>query len=142
MTEKQKLHSTNYYNTFIEVADDSTALIGEVPAAKNEKKTVAAMQYEILSKHPYQYTSDDVLFQVFADRNDVAKADYQTEREMFFSKGQPCFRASPLKKKHGFGVHANEEGKVAIYGVESKEYNAFLQDDSVKKVRAMKSSRK
>lgn len=142
MAEKNKLHSTNYYNTFIEAAEDSNALIGEMPAAKNGKKTVATMQYEILAKHPYQYTSDDVLFQVFADRNDVTKGNYQTERETYFSKGQACFRASPLTKKHGFGVHANPEGKIAIYGVESKEYKAFLQDDSVKKVKAMRSSKK
>ena len=141
MAEK-KLHTTNYYNTFIEAAEDSNALIGEAPAAKNDKKTVAEMQYEILAKHPYQYTSDDILFQVFADRNDVAKSDYQTEKEMFFSKGQACFRASPLTKKYGFGVHANEEGKIAIYGVESKEYKAFLQDDFVKKVKAMRGSKK
>lgn len=100
------------------------------------------MQYDILAKHPYQFTSDDVLFQVYADRNDLTKADYQKERELFFSKGQPCFRASPLTKTCGFGVHANEEGKIALYSVDSKEYKTFLEDASVKKVKAMRSSRK
>ena len=142
MDEKNKIHTTNYYNTFIEVAEDSNALIGDIPPSKNDRKTVAERQYDMLLKHPYQYTSDDVLFQVFADRNDIVKADYEKERETFFSKGQPCFRTSPLTKKHGFGVHANGEGKVAVYAVESNEYKAFLQDDAVKKVKAMRSSKK
>ena len=85
MTEK-KLHTTNYYNTFIEVADDSIAVAGEITPSKNEKKTVANMQYDMLAKHPYQYTSDDVLFQMYADRNDLTKADYKNKENCFFQR--------------------------------------------------------
>lgn len=141
MTEK-KVHTTNYYNSFIEAAEDSKALVGKIPHSKKDAKTVAEIQYNMVAKHPYQYTSDDVLFEVYAGRNDIAKKDLATEREIYFSKGQPCFRASPLTKKHGFGIHADHEGKIALYGVESKEYKAFLEDDKVKKVKAMRSSKK
>ena len=99
-----KLHTTNYFDTFIEIADDSAADCGTVPPSK-EKKTVAEMQYELIAKNPYKYTSDDVLFMVYAERNDLKKAEYKQAREQFFSKGQACFRASPLTKKYGFGVH-------------------------------------
>src|SRR5690606_38137031 len=71
------------------------------PRPLKEKKTVAAMQYELLRENPYRYTSDDILFQVYADREKVEKGDYSEARKAFFSKGQPCFRASPLTKSYG-----------------------------------------
>lgn len=84
-------HTTNYQDTFIEVAADTKAATGTKPPSKN-KKTVAEMQYELIAKNPYQYTSDDILFQVFADRNDLTKNEYKEAREKFFSKGQACLR--------------------------------------------------
>ncbi|WP_343558910.1 DUF6157 family protein [Sphingobacterium sp.] len=135
-----KVHTTNLFDTFIEVAEDTKASHGTQPPAK-EKKTVAEMQYEMISKNPYKYTSDDVLFQVFAERNDLTKAEYKVAREQFFSKGQACFRASPLTKTYGFGIHNDHEGKIALYGMETDEYQKFLADPKIKKVKAMKSSR-
>jgi len=135
-----KIHSTNYFDTFIEVAEDTKAERGTQPP-KKAKKTVAEIQYEIISKNPYKYTSDDVLFQVFADRKDLTKSEYEKAREQFFSKGQPCFRASPLTKTYGFGVHNDSDGKIALYGMETDEYQKFLADTNVKKIKAMKSRR-
>lgn len=135
-----KIHSTNYYDVFIEVAEDTKVDGGTRPLSKS-KKTVAEMQYDLLINNPYKYTSDEIFFQVFADRNDLTKAEYKQARESFFSKGQPCFRASPLTKTYGFGVHSNSEGKVAIFGRETEEYHQFLADTKIKKVKAMKSSR-
>lgn len=135
-----KVHSTNYFDTFIEVAEDTKADRGTIPPAK-DKKTVAEMQYEMISKHPYQYTSDDVLFQVHADRKDLTKSEYKMAREEFFSKGQACFRASALTKTYGFGVHSDSNGKMALLGMETDEYQRFLSDTNVKKLKAMKSSK-
>lgn len=135
-----KIHTTNYFDTFIEVADDTKAEIGSKPPAK-DRKTVAEMQYELIAKNPYKYTSDDILFQVYADRNDLTKAEYKQAREAFFSKGQPCFRTSPLTKTYGFGVHSDGNGKIALYGMETNEYRNFLADSKIKKVKAMKSSK-
>ncbi|MDO6391592.1 DUF6157 family protein [Pontibacter sp. BT731] len=137
-----KVHTTNYFDTFIEVAEDTKAACGIKPPSKGEKKTIAEMQYDRIAKHPYRYTSDEVLFQVFADRNDLAEAEYDQARAQFFSKGQACFRASPLTKTYGFGVHCDSDGKMAIYGVETAEYGEFVADKNLKKVKAMKSSRK
>ncbi len=135
-----KTHTTNYFDTFIEVAEDTKATSGTKPPAK-DKKTVAEMQFELIAQNPYKYTSDDVLFQVFADRNDLTKAEYKEGREQFFSKGQPCFRASPLTKTYGFGIHNDQEGKIALYGMETDEYQKMLADKKLQKVKAMKSSR-
>ncbi len=137
-----KIHTTNYIDTFIEVADDCTNAIGEIPKPKGNNKTVAEMQHELLINNPYKYTSDDIFFQIYADRNDLTKAEYKKAREDFFSKGQPCFRASPLTKKFGFGVHSDNNGKIAIFGRETKEYELFLSDSKIKKVKAMRTSKK
>jgi hypothetical protein len=140
MKTKTGGHTTNYIDTFIEVAEDTKSHKGTVPPSK-DSKTVAEMQYIMVSKNPYKFTSDDVLFQVYADRNDLTKSEYKAAREEFFSKGQACFRASPLTKTYGFGVHSDSQGKIAIYGVESKEYQKFLKDKKITKVKAMKSKR-
>jgi hypothetical protein len=136
-----KIHTTNYKNTFIEVAEDCPTKCGEIPPTKVDAKTVANIQFEMVSKNPYKYTSDDILFQVYADRNDLTKSEYKEAREQFFSKGQPCFRASPLTKRYGWGVHNNKDGKMAIFGAESAEYKKFSKDKTLKVVKAMKSSK-
>lgn len=135
-----KIHTTNFFDTLIMVAEDTKVNCGTKPPAK-DKKTVAEMQYEMIAKNPYKYTSDDILFQVFADRNELTKAEYQQAREQFFSKGQPCFRASPLTKTYGFGIHSDNNGRVALYGMETDEYQKFVADSNVKKVKAMKSNK-
>ncbi|ABG58992.1 DUF6157 family protein [Cytophaga hutchinsonii] len=137
-----KTHTTNYSDTFIEVADDCSVSEGKVPEVKNDKKTIAFRQFEMLSKNPYKYTSDDVLFQVYADKNDLIKSEYEAARKAFFSKGQACFRASPLTKQFGFGVHADKKGKIALYGMETEEYQKFVRDPDIKKVKAMRTSKK
>ncbi|MCF2499266.1 DUF6157 family protein [Dyadobacter chenhuakuii] len=136
-----KTHTTNYFDTFIQVAEDSQAKAGEVPPTKGAEKSVANIQFEIISAHPYQYTSDDVLFQTYAVRQGLDETELEAEREKFFSKGQPCLRASPLTKRYGWGVHSNAEGKVALYGLESKEYNKLSSDEKLKTVKAMRSKR-
>ena len=136
-----KVHTTNYENAFIEIADDCPVKMGEVPPLKGENKTVANLQFEILIDHPYEYTSDDVLFQVYAIRNNIKKSELKAAREEFFSKGQPCFRASPLTKRYGWGVHNNEEGKIALYACETPEYKKLAKDKKLQVVKAMKSKR-
>jgi hypothetical protein len=137
-----KQHTTNYFNTLIEIAEDCPVETAEIPASKNDSKTIARLQYELLAKHPYKYSSDDVLFKVYAQRNDITKAEYKAARELFFSKGQPCMRASPLTKRYGFGVHADQNGKIALYGVETADYDRLLKDEGIKKVKAMRTSKK
>lgn len=137
-----KTHTTNYFDTLIEVAEDCKAISGTKPQPKRDQRTIAEMQYEMIIENPYKYSSDDVLFQVFADRNDLTKSQHKQAREDFFSKGQACMRTSPLAKTSGFGIHSNSEGKVALYGMETKKYNELLSDPNIKKVKAMRSSKK
>jgi hypothetical protein len=136
-----KTHTTNYENAFIEIADDCPVNRGEVPPVKGDAKTIANMQFDMVHRHPYKYTSDDVIFQVYADRNDLTKKEYKEARAQFFSKGQPCFRTSPLTKRYGWGVHHDKNGKIALYGCETAEYKKLSKDKSLEVVKAMKTSK-
>lgn len=135
------LHTTNYFNTFIEVADDCPVNAAEVPPQKGDNQTVASIQFRMIVDNPYQFTSDDILFSVFAEKNGVGSRERAAEREKFFSKGQPCLRSSPLGKRYGWGVHFDAEGRVAIYAVDSPEYRKLAKDKNLQHVKAMRSKR-
>ena len=129
-----KKHTTNYIDTFIEVAEDCKATTGCPPQDK-EPKTAARIEYEMLISSPYQYTSDDVLYMSNGDRRGISC-------EEFFSKGQPCFRSSALCKRYGWGIHSNGDGKIAVYGIETPQYSQLQGDERVKHTSAMRSSKK
>lgn len=136
-----KTHTTNDENTFIAVADDCPATTGEIPPTKGDQKTIGNIHFEFLSNHPYEHTSDDVVFGTYALRNGLKKSELKAAREQFFSKGQPCLRTSPLTKRYGWGIHQNADGKIAIYSRDSAEYKKFVKDKSLQVVKAMNSSR-
>ena len=137
-----KIFTTNYQNTFIEVAEDCPNKKGETPPVKPSGKTIANIQYDLLSENPYKNTSDDLLFKCYTIKNNINSNELKTSREQFFSKPQPCLRASPLPKQYGWGIHYDEKGRIAIYGCETKEYKAFLEAPEIKKLKAMNSKRK
>lgn len=134
------MHSTNYTNTFIEVAADCKSDMGKVPPEK-QAKTIARMQYELLHEQPYHYTSDEVIFACYAAKNGLESADLAAKRAAFFAKGQPCLRASPLGKTYGWGIHFDHEGKVAIYGCDTVDYVRLQNDPTITHLKAMKSAR-
>ena len=136
-----KVHTTNYENTFIAGAEDSPATSGEVPPVKGDTKTVANIAFEMVSKNPYQFTSDDVLFHVYAERKDLTESELEEARKVFFSKGQPCMRASPLTKRYGWGIHNDEKGRIAMYAVGTEEYEKLSEDKNIKVVKAMRSGK-
>lgn len=134
------MHTTNYRNAFIKVADDCPVDRGEIPPLK-ENKTAANIQFDMVRKNPYKFTSDDVLFHVYAEKNELTKSELTKARAAFFAKGQPCFRASPLTKRYGWGIHSDENGKIAMYGAETPEYRRLSNDKSLQVLKAMKTSR-
>lgn len=136
------MHTTNYYNTFIQIAEDCPIDQAAIPPLKPNKKSIANYQFEMICNHPYQYNSDEIIFSIFAIRKEIPSMELEAARDQFFSKGQPCLRSSPLPKRYGWGIHYNEEGKVAIYAIDSEEYQKLSQDSSLDQIKAMRSSRK
>lgn len=131
------MHSTNYSNTLICPAEDCQ-IIAKVP---DKAGSVAALQYDFLAGKPYQLTSDDVLSAVAATRKGIGNDDLPRFRSEYFSKGQPCFRASPLTKTHGWAIHSDEGGFVALLAPDGPEFSKLQEDETVKKVNAMRSKR-
>lgn len=131
------MHSTNYSNTLICPAEDCVA-VSKIP---EKAGSVAALQYELLNEKPYGLTSDDVLSTVAAKRKGIASEDLTSFRQEYFSKGQPCFRASPLTKTHGWAVHSVKNGFVALLSPDGAEFAELQEDENVKKIDAMRSKR-
>jgi hypothetical protein len=134
------MHTTNYYNTFIEIAEDCPISLAEVPPLKKDTPSVANLQFDMIMANPYKYTSDEVLFGIYALRNNIV-SNLETERATFFAKGQACLRASPLPKRYAWGIHHDAEGKVALYPAESIEYQQFADDSTLKHTKGMRSKR-
>lgn len=134
--------STNYFDTFIEVADDCPATAAEVPASTaGSATTVAAMQYEMIAANPYVFTQDDVLFEVFAERRGIPPEERPAAREAFFSVGQACLRASALGKRYGWGIHSDSEGRVALVPLGGEDYEQLRNSGAVTHLKAMRSKR-
>lgn len=136
----------NYFDTFIQVAPDCPVKVAVVPVVKGENKSIAVLEYELLSNKPYSYTQEELQFSVYALRKAIPASELKSRRKElwaeFFSKPLACLRASPLPKKYGWGVHFNKEGKIAIYPVESKKYQHYTKHKGVKQLLAMRNQRK
>lgn len=64
----------NYHDTLIEIADDCPATEAQVPQARGAKKTKAVVEYEMLVKHPYKHSQEDIAFETYAVLHDIPKA--------------------------------------------------------------------
>lgn len=135
----------SYTDTFIKIAPDSDATEATIPTSNRPKKTIHQIQYELLTEKPYHYTHDELVFTVYAIRQEFTEEELSENGEAiqadFFKKEHACLRASALTKKYGWGAHYNDEGKIALYPVESDEY-AKLMEEAPKELFAMRTSRK
>ena len=96
-----KIHTTNYYNAFIEVAEDCLVSTAEISPRKSVA-TVAEIQYEMISKNPYKFTSAEVIFQTYFIRNNLSESEKNEERQKFFSKGTSLYAFFCIGKGYGF----------------------------------------
>ncbi|EUJ22521.1 hypothetical protein PGRAN_12876 [Listeria grandensis FSL F6-0971] len=131
----------NYYNTFILIAEDSSADHGEIPQTKRVTKTIGEIQFELLNGHDYEYTQEQVLFETHMRHKGISEANRAEERNAFFAKNQACMRTSPLGKRYGWGLHFNEDGYVKLVAVDSPEYRNLAGKEEITITHAMKSKR-
>ena len=137
--------TVGYTDTLIKVAADCPVGKSEIPVAKNKTRPAHLLQYELLIQKPYAYTHEELIYQVYVLQKEIPESVLETESENIkaelFSKGHPCMRASSLTKRYGWGAHYNQDGKIAIYPMESAAYQALIDSGKVKIVPAMKSKR-
>ncbi len=131
-----------YRNTFIMVSEDSTAVSGVVPVPRHGKPTIASIEYELITSDPYSYTQEDVQFKTYVIKNQIDSGDMEGLWDEFFAKPKACFRASPLVKSYGWGIHYDEQGKIALYDVSSEAYRQFVQSEGIALLKGMRSKRK
>ena len=129
----------------IRVATDSPTRSAIIPTSKDGKKTVAVLEFELLISEPYTYTQDKVQFAVHAMHKNISDTELETHLidlyAEFVAKPRACFRASPLPKKYGWGVHYDDQGRIALHAVNSPEYERLTQLEGTKQLLAMRSSR-
>ena len=135
----------SYQDAFITIAPDSDAVEG-VPPFTNRKKIPAHMiQFQLLTEQPYTLDHEELVFEVYVRQKEIPAAELEQNRDRlwheFHQKGHACLRASALTKKFGWGAHYNQKGKIALYSVNSAEYQQFVADEEIKKFPAMKKKR-
>jgi hypothetical protein len=135
----------NYVNTFIAVAPDTQAKAGIVPLGRGGTKSIAQLEYELISGKPYTLTQEEVQFSVHVQRQGIPAAEIKARRAKlwseFFAKPMACMRASPLPKSYGWGLRFDAEGKVALVAMESPEYKRLLKNSAIRQLFAMRSKR-
>ena len=102
----------NYLRAVILVAEDCPAKEPVIPALRNGKPTVAAIQYALLADHPYRYTQEDILFETYLTQNELRPGEREKAvlRAEFFSKERPCLKnmagvfSSMSREKTGWWV--------------------------------------
>ncbi len=112
----------DYADTFIAVAEDCPVAEGHEPAVKPENPSVAARTYQMIAENPYGFTSGDVIFTVHADRHGIPEQARAAARAEFYAKPRACLRSSDLAKRYGWGIHADADCRLALYGVDSPQY--------------------
>lgn len=72
---------------------------------------------------------------------DLDADERRAAEDAFLATPQPCFRASPLPTTHGWGVHCDHEGRIALVGVDTAEYRRLANDPTLTQLAAMRSKR-
>ncbi|MBT4552270.1 GIY-YIG nuclease family protein [bacterium] len=112
-------------NAFIAISEDSDVDRSIIPGPK---KTVARIKYETLIENPYKFTERQLFYEVHVvrrKRNDLKIDSYQIKR-------------SPLVQKFGWGIHVDNEGRLALIAKESSIYSELVANDDIKKIKAYK----
>ncbi|WP_150266848.1 DUF6157 family protein [Paenibacillus tepidiphilus] len=137
----------SYTDTFIRVAADCPVETGTVPQSGRPLPPVHVIQYELLAEAPYVYNHEELLYEVHVRHKQIPAEERVNRRDEIwaglFAKKHPCLRASMLPKRYGWGIHFNEEGRIALYGKESPEYDHYTSggEAGVKLLDAMRSKR-
>lgn len=132
--------ATGYTNTFITIAPDCPVAEGVPPP---NAESIAGLEYALLSEAPYRLDGDDLIFAVHLRHKRIGPdADLVVLRGAVFSKPHPCLRASMLPKRYGWGAHYDEEGRIALHGVETADYRRLATRADLAVIPAMRNGRR
>jgi hypothetical protein len=110
-------------NSFVRLAPDSPVERSVVPTLYADRPTIQLIQYQLLTRSPYKYTLEELIFQTHVRKAGLSTAEAKAQRPKIwaelFAKSHACMRASALPKKYGWGVHYDEKGRNARYSGDS-----------------------
>jgi hypothetical protein len=91
---------------------------GTPPKSTREKETIPMVQYDILSNNPYKYTKETFYEEVYWNR---------LGRKHLKISSYSLYR-NELRKKWGWGIHIDENGKIALVGIETDKYQRLKRE--------------
>ena len=113
-------------NALITVAE-SSAKTSIIPTSKSKKETVKEVVYRVLNENPYKYKQNDLFYEVHINQ---MKKDKTLKLEKY------KLQRSELCSLLGWGIHGDEEGRLALVPIESSEYKSLLENPSITKKKA------
>lgn len=129
---------TGYRNAFITAAPDCPVAVGTVP---RQALSIAGLEHALLIDRPYHYTARDLVLDVHRRHKNVGESELDAFRAFLFARSHPCMRLSMLTKRWGWGVHYDEQGRMALYGAETPEYRRFASRSDLRVMAARPSRR-
>ncbi|MGC8202292.1 DUF6157 family protein [Aliiroseovarius sp. PTFE2010] len=99
------------------------------PFARIPKRpgSTAALQFLLLSEHPYRHTSEDIVARVAGWREAVSEAEFP---DFYWNmRARPHFglEASPLVTLYGWAIHTDEQCRAALVDPASADFAALLR---------------
>jgi Family of unknown function (DUF6157) len=127
-----------YENAFITLARDCPVAAGFVP---RKAMSIAGLEHALLIGDPYKHNASDLILAVHRRHKHVGDAEVDEFKAFLFAKSHVCMRLSMLPKRWGWGVHYNEQGRMALYGAETEEYQQFATRPDLRVMAARPSRR-
>ncbi len=112
----------------IEVAEDCQVDRAEAPP-DGTPKTIARIGYDILIENPYRYTERAFYHELHAVRRNRPDLKYESYN----------IKRAPVVKVHGWGIHRDENGKLALVAMESPRYKELQA--TIKTTRAYRTNK-
>ncbi|MFC1805592.1 DUF6157 family protein [Planctomycetota bacterium] len=128
-TTRELPASRPYREELIEVAEDCPVDHAVEPPDDRPNKTRARIAYEMLSEHPYQYTEIEFFHELDVVRRCKPNAKIRSYQIKRF----------PLVQKYGWGIHRNQQGKLALVAMESDRYRELQR--TIKRTKSYRKSR-
>jgi hypothetical protein len=113
-------------NALITIAESSVKQ-SEMPVSKTKKETVKEVVYRVLKESPYQFRQYELFYEVHIN---------QLNKDTALKLTSYMLVKSELCALLGWGIHGDEEGKLALIPAESEKYKELLNNSNIKKKKA------
>jgi Family of unknown function (DUF6157)/T5orf172 domain len=128
MTITRKHRPRMQQEELIEVAEDYPNKYAQEPP-NGTSKTISRIEYELLIANPYKFTERELFYKVHVvhrNRPDLKIDSYNIKRSL-------------LVQSFGWGLHRNNEGKLALVAIESDRYKEL--QESIKRTKSYRKNK-